>query len=86
MELPSQDSATGRSLKAGSYAAISAVSVFFLGLVTVVNTIPGCSEAVFNYVYSHVYELILAIGLAVGVPAGAMSFLVNFTRKGVKNY
>lgn len=80
--LPSQDSATGRSLKSGVYATASALVVFGTGVLHVINGVPGCSEALINYIQANALQLALMIG----VPAGLFSFVVNYFRKGVKNY
>lgn len=80
--LPTADSATGRGLKSGVYATLSAFLVFATGLIAVLNNVPGCSEAVIDYLR----ENALQIALIIGVPTGLFSFVVNLLRPSVRKY
>ena len=80
--LPKTDSATGRSLRTTVFSVLSAFLVFSSGLLTVIQGVPGCGEAVINYVQENALQL----ALLMGVPAGLFSFAWNFFRKDVRNY
>lgn len=81
--LPKQDSATGRSLKTTAFASASALVVFGSGLLTVLQGVPGCSEAVLDFLQANALQL----SVLFGVPAGIFSFLWNFFgRKSVQTY
>lgn len=82
LRLPSQDSTTGRGLKVTAYASLSAAAVFATGFLGVLNSVPGCSEAVLDFLQQNAIQL----GLLVGVPAGLISAVTNLRRKDVENY
>lgn len=82
MRLPSQDSATGRGIKTGVQTAIGVIIVFLTGLIGVIKGVPGCSDAILNFVQANAIQL---AGLF-GVSSGVVSFFWNFTRKEIKNY
>ena len=82
MKLPSQDSATGRGVKTGIQTAIGVIIVFVTGLIGVINGVPGCTEAIGNFIQANAIQL---AGLF-GISSGVVSFVWNFLRKDVVNY
>lgn len=85
MNLPSQNSEVGRGIKSGIYAALSATAVFLSGLIAVVHGVPGCGEAVTNYVTQNFLTIVATLGLPTGVGAFIMSFVINhYFNQGVK--
>lgn len=80
--LPSADSATGRGLKAGVYSTLVSFVVFSTGLFLALKGVPGCSEALVQYLQQNAVTLALSIG----IPTGLVSFIVNLFRKNVPNY
>lgn len=78
MNLPSQDSATGRALK----TAMQAIIGFFIGLILAVWAVPGVPEAIIAYIKSN----FVGVALMIGVPSGLTSFIMNLFRPDVKNY
>lgn len=84
--LPKQDSAVGRSIKTYIQAFIGALVTFGIGLSTAVNGVPGCSDAVVNYVMDFVKDYFFWICNFVGVGAGITALIWNLIRKSVPNY
>ena len=82
MNLPSQDSATGRGLKTTVQGFIGATFALLVGLWAATKTVPGCNEVVLKFFYDNI--LVLATGA--GVSSGVVSFVWNVLRKDVKNY
>lgn len=82
LNLPSQDSATGRGLKTFVQALIG----FVVGLFITVWAVPGVPEAVGNYVQANIGEVLLTIGLPIAVSTGLVSLVWNIFRKKVPNY
>lgn len=81
-KLPNQDSATGRGIKTAIQTIVGALIVFGTGLVTTINGVPGCPDAVLNYFRDNVVQLVGSLG----VSAGFVTFIWNLFRKDVKNY
>jgi len=82
MNLPSQDSATGRGLKTTVQGFIGATVALLVGLFTVTKTVPGCNEVILKFFYDN----LLVIAGGAGVSSGVVAFLWNLLRKDVKNY
>lgn len=82
MKLPNQDSATGRGVKTAVQAFISALIVFSTGFIGVIQSVPGCSEAVVGFLQDNAVQYALLLG----IPAGIVAFVMNFFRKDIKNY
>ena len=82
MRLPSQDSTTGRSIKTGVQTFLGVVIVFITGLIGVIKGVPGCGEAVVNFLQSNAIQF---AGLF-GVSSGVVTFVWNWFRKDLKNY
>lgn len=82
LQLPAQDSATGRGLK----TAVQALIGFVVGLVVVVWQVPGVPQAVVNYTQHHFVEILLSVGAPTAVASGVTSFIWNVLRKRVPNY
>lgn len=80
--LPSQDSNTGRSLKTAAQTTIAAFVVFGSGLITAINGVPGCPDAVLNYLRDNIVQL----AGSMGVSAGIVTFIWNSFRKDVTKY
>lgn len=82
LNLPSQDSATGRGIK----TFVQAVIGFVVGLIVTVWAVPGVPEAVIKYVEANLSQVLLTIGLPVALSTGIVSFIWNFFREDIKNY
>lgn len=80
--LPSQDSATGRGLKTTLYSTVVSFIALSTAFYGVLKGVPGCSEAVLDFLQANALQL----SLIIGVPTGLSSFVVNLMRPGVKNY
>lgn len=78
MNLPSQDSATGRGIKTAVQAIIGSI----VGLLVTVWGVPGVPDAVLDFLQKNWLQLALLVGL----PSGATSFIWNYFRSNVKNY
>jgi hypothetical protein len=78
INLPKQDSATGRGLK----TAVQAMIGFTVGLLFTVWAVPGVPAAVLNYVQDNAIKVLLLVG----VPSGLTSFVWNLFRKNIPNY
>lgn len=74
------DSAQGRGVR----TAIQAVIGFFSGLVISVLTVPGVSEAAYNYVTANLVNTLVLIGIP-SVATGVVSYIWNLARKDVPN-
>ena len=75
--LPKIDSATGRGLKTTAFSAVSAFVIFSTGLLSVIQGVPGCSEAVVSYIQTNALQL----ALLMGIPAGIFSFVWNMVMR-----
>lgn len=82
MQLPGQDSATGRGLKTTLQGFIGASFALIVGLYAATKTVPGCNEVIMKFFYDNL--LIIAGGA--GVSSGLVSFVWNLLRSDVKNY
>lgn len=82
LRLPGQDSATGRGLKTTLFSTVSGLIVFSTGLFGVLHSIPGCSDAVLDYIKNNA----LTFSLSIGIPTGVFSFVWNYLRTNIKNY
>lgn len=83
MRLPEKDSATGRGLKTSVFAFLGSLITILISLWTVLRGVPGCSEAIIQFVQANA----ITIASTFGISAGSVSFLFNlFFRRDVKNY
>lgn len=82
MNLPKQDSATGRGLK----TALQAIIGFVIGLSIAVYQVPGVPEIISSYIQKHSLDVVLNIGVPTALASGLVSFVWNYFRKDVKNY
>lgn len=82
LRLPTQDSATGRGLKTTLFSTASGLIIFSTGLFGVLHSVPGCSDAVLEYIRANA----LTFSLSIGVPTGVFSFVWNYLRPQVRNY
>jgi small basic protein len=82
VNLPSQDSATGRGMK----TAVQAIIGFVVGLAIVVWRVDGVPQVIQNYIATHLLEVIMTIGLPVATSTGIVSFVWNLFRRDVPNY
>lgn len=82
MNLPKQDSATGRGLKTAFQAFAGTIITFLIGLWLAIKGVPGCDKAVLDFLQP--YVIYLAGGI--GISSGTISFFMNFFRKNVANY
>lgn len=76
--LPSQDSATGRSLKSAGYVLF----VFISGLIAVILQVPGVPETIMNYTYAHLNDVLVGVGVPMVVGSGITSFIYNMVFRG----
>jgi len=82
MNLPKQDSSTGRAIK----TAVQAIVGFVVGLVVVVWNVPGVPHAVVSYTQTHLVDVVIAVGVPTALASGLTSFFWNFLRKDIPNY
>ena len=78
MQLPQQDSATGRAIK----TFVQTVIGFLAGLIVVLWAVPGVPHAVLQYVQQNLVQVLIVVG----VPSGLTSLVWNLFRKNVPNY
>ena len=83
MNLPSQDSATGRGIK----TIVQTMVGFAVGLGIAIWQVPGVPDVIMNYLQNNFAQVLLTIGLPVALSSGITSFLWNLIlRKSVKTY
>ena len=83
LRLPDKDTSTWRGLITAAQGFVAALPALAVGLWTATTAVPGCSEAIVNFIKDNI--VLIAGGF--GVSSGAVSFLFNvFVRKDVKNY
>lgn len=82
LRLPKSNSATVSGLRATAITTVSAFLVFSTGLWTVLHSIPGCSDAVINYITSNAVQLALMLG----VPTGLVTLVVGILTPKKPNY
>lgn len=80
--LPRQDSATGRGFKTGLQTFIGVGVVFITGLIGVIKGVPGCGDAILNFLQANLVQ----VASLFGISSGVVSFIWNFLRKDVSNY
>lgn len=83
MNLPSQDSATGRGLKTTAQAGIGTLLLTGLAKLAVdVWNVPGVPEIVVKYLQDN----LILIASAVGISSGLTAFVWNLFRPRVETY
>lgn len=83
IRLPQKDSATSRGIRTGIFSAVGTIVALAFGLFMAINGVPGCPEAITDFIGKHYIEI---TGL-VGIFSGAAGFVYNaLFRKEVKNY
>lgn len=83
MELPKQDSATGRGLKTAAQTGIGTVIVTALvSLVVAIWQVPGVPEVVIKWAQDNV----ILLATTFGTSSGVVAFIWNVLRKNVPNY
>ncbi len=83
MELPKQDSATGRGLK----TIVQTMVGFTVGLGIAIWQVPGVPDVIMNYLQANFLQVFLTIGVPVALSSGVTSFLWNLIlRKSVTTY
>lgn len=82
MRLPQRDSATGRSIATGVQTVIGAVVLFATGLISVIQGVPGCGDAILGFLQANAVQLAALFGIS----SSLVTFVWNFLRRDVKNY
>lgn len=83
INLPKKDSATWRGAITSLQGFAGALVVLATGLIATINGVPGCGEAIVEFIKSNW----LLISGSFGLSTGVASFIWNFFfRKDVKNY
>lgn len=81
IKMPKTDSATWRGAVTSVQGFVAAVVLLLGGLIATIKGVPGCGEAIVDFVYNNW----LLISGAFGLSTGVASFLFNFFfRKNVK--
>lgn len=65
--LPAGNSVTGKSIKTSAQAFIGACITLAVGLWMAIETVPGCPEAIIQFIQSNFIQIAAAIGVSSGV-------------------
>lgn len=82
LRLPKANSATVKGLKSGLWGTISAVILLGIGLVGALKGVPGCSEAVTDFIKNNYIE----IAAVFGGTSGVVGFIGNALNPKTENY
>lgn len=82
VRLPSANSATTKGLRTTLWTFIGSCITLSGALWLAINAVPGCSDAVLNFVREHFVEIALAFSL----PSGVIGFIGNALNHKTDNY
>lgn len=79
---PTWDSTTAKTIR----TVLQVAGGFVFGLFTTVWGVPGVPEAVQKYLSENFLQVLVSVGFPTVVASGALAYLMNYFKKGVKNY
>lgn len=82
MRLPEKDSKTYKGIVTSIQGFVAAVVLFGTGFFGAINQVPGCTDAVVNYLRDN----FLLLASYFGVGSGVASVVWNLFRPSVKSY